>query len=46
MALIKTLAVLIRILDLMHEALTDNVIVSKRCDSTIWNDQNLTDVAM
>ncbi len=37
MALIKTLAVLIRILDLMHEALIDNVIVSKRCVSTIWN---------
>ena len=31
--LIANLAVLIRILDLIHEALCDNVIVSKRCDS-------------
>ena len=31
--LIASLAVLIRILDLIHEALCDNVIVSKRCDT-------------
>ena len=31
--LIADIAVLIRILDLIHEALCDNVIVSKRCDS-------------
>ena len=31
--LMANLAVLIRILDLIHEALCDNVIVSKRCDS-------------
>ena len=31
--LIANLAVLIRILDLIHEALCENVIVSKRCDS-------------
>ena len=31
MALIATPAVVIRILDLVHEALCDNVIVSKRC---------------
>lgn len=33
-ALIASSAVLIRILDLMHEALCDKVIVSKRCLST------------
>lgn len=37
MALIATLAVLIRILDLMHEALCDNVIVSKRCIPTVMS---------
>ena len=31
MALMATLAVLVRILELMHEALCDNVVVSKRC---------------
>lgn len=36
MGLIASPAVIMRILDLMHEALCDNVIVSKRCPSR-WN---------
>lgn len=40
MALIGITAVIIRILDLIHEALCDNFIVSKRYVSTILNPSN------